>query len=256
MRRNHRAFIVVLFSTLVLLGCATPPSAAHDDAATQTSPEASAPLFADFTSGKPDTFYTADGYGNGKEFNVTWRNDNVRFEDGVMKLVIDNDSAPQDGVPYSGGEFRSNDLYGYGRYEVMMKAMRNEGVVSSFFTYTDEWDNHPWDEIDVEILGKDPTKVQFNYFTSGVGNHEYLYDLGFDASAGFHTYAFEWREDSITWYVDGKEAYRAEENIPSNPGRIMMNAWCGRGVDEWLNAFDDSSLPLAAEYAWVRYYPY
>lgn len=38
------------------------------------------------------------------------------------------------------------------------------------------------DEIDVEVLGKDTTKVQFNYYTNGTGNHEYLYDLGFDAS--------------------------------------------------------------------------
>lgn len=43
-------------------------------------------------------------------------------------------------------------------------------------------------EIDIEVLGKDTTKVQFNYYTNGVGNHEYMYDLGFDASEGFHTY--------------------------------------------------------------------
>ena len=57
------------------------------------------------------------------------------------------------------------------------------------------------------MLGKDTTKVQFNYYTNGVGNHEYMYDLGFDASEGYHTYGFDWQKDSITWYVDGKAVY-------------------------------------------------
>ena len=29
-----------------------------------------------------------------------------------------------------------------------------------------------WDEIDIEFLGKDTPKVQFNYYTNGQGNHE------------------------------------------------------------------------------------
>ncbi|MBQ7981442.1 MAG: family 16 glycosylhydrolase, partial [Oscillospiraceae bacterium] len=148
------------------------------------------------------------------------------------------------------------DFYGYGRYEVSMKAIKNNGVVSSFFTYTGPSDNNPWDEIDVEILGKDTTKVQFNYFTDSQGNHEYMHDLGFDAAEDFHTYAFEWYEDKIIWYVDGVEVHRATENIPVTESKIMMNAWCGKGVDGWLNAFDDTSVPLTAEYQWIKYTPF
>ena len=103
-----------------------------------------------------------------------------------------------------------------------MQAIKNDGVVSSFFIYTGPSDNNPWDEIDIEVLGKDTTKVQFNYFTNGVGNHEYMYDLGFDASKGYHTYGFDWQPDKITWYVDGKEVYSATTNIPSTPGKIVL----------------------------------
>lgn len=67
-----------------------------------------------------------------------------------------------------------------------MQPISNPGVVSSFFTYTGPSDNNPWDEIDIEFLGKDTTKVQFNYYTNGVGGHEFLYDLGFDASESYH----------------------------------------------------------------------
>ncbi len=207
---------------------------------------------ADLSGGCPEWFEASDGWTNGSMFNVDWRAENCTFENGKMQLIIDND--PEGGeIPYTGGEFRSKNFYGYGRYEVSMKAIKNDGVVSSFFTYTGPSDNNPWDEIDVEILGKDTTKVQFNYFTNGEGGHEYLYDLGFDASEGFHTYAFEWYSDKIVWYVDGKEAHTASENIPSTPGKIMMNAWCGTGVDSWLNAFDDSNLPLKAEYERISF---
>lgn len=209
-------------------------------------------MYADFAKGTSEFFECSDGWSNGNMFNCTWRKRNVTFNDGKMQLIIDVDSAPVY-APYSGGEYRSKEFYGYGRYEVSMKAIKNDGVVSSFFTYTGPSDNNPWDEIDIEILGKDTTKVQFNYFTDGVGNHEYLYDLGFDAAEDFHTYAIEWHEDKIVWFVDGEEVYTAEENIPSTESKIMMNAWNGTGVDGWLNAFDDSSLPLTAEYEWVGF---
>ena len=211
--------------------------------------------YADLSKGMPENFEASDGWTNGDMFNVTWRGRNVTFEDGKMQLIIDNDPSPKKGIPYSGAEFRSKDFYGYGLYEVSMKPIKNDGVVSSFFTYTGPSDGNPWDEIDIEFLGKDTTQVQFNYFTDGKGGHEYLYDLGFDATEEFHTYAFEWKEDSITWYVDGKAVHKAEKRIPVTPSKIMANAWCGTGVDGWLNAFDDSNLPLTAEYEWVRFTP-
>ncbi len=213
-------------------------------------------LYVDFTDGKPVNFEEANGWCNGSCFNVTWRKSNVTFENGKMQLVIDMDKTPANNVPYSGGEFRSKEFYGYGRYEVSMKAIKNDGVVSSFFTYTGPSDNNPWDEIDVEILGKDTTKVQFNYYTNGKGNHEYMYDLSFDAAEDFHTYAFEWYEDKIVWFVDGVEVHSVSENIPVTKGKIMMNAWCGIGVDSWLKAFDDSKVPLTAEYEWIKYTPF
>ncbi|MBR6626795.1 MAG: glycoside hydrolase family 16 protein [Lachnospiraceae bacterium] len=210
----------------------------------------------DFTEGRPSNYEVADGWCNGSMFNVTWRKTNVTFKDGRMQLVIDKDVTPANGVPYSGGEFRSRKFYGYGRYEVSMKAIKNDGVVASFFTYTGPSDNNPWDEIDIEILGKDPTKVQFNYFTNGKGEHEYVYELGYDASQEFHTYAFEWYKDKIIWFVDGTEVHRATESIPVTRGKIMMNAWCGTGVDGWLKAFDDANVPLTAEYQWFSFTPF
>jgi endoglucanase len=207
-------------------------------------------MVADFTSGSSSLFFASNGWSNGSCFDCVWRSTNAVIKDAALQLTIDEDAS--DDYNYSGAEYRSTDFYSYGYYETSMQAIKNDGVDSSFFTYTGPSDNNPWDEIDIEILGKDTTKVQFNYYTNGVGNHEYLYDLGFDASAGYHTYGFDWQPDSITWYVDGVAVYTASNNIPSTAGKIMMNVWPGTGVDSWLNAYDGTT-PLTARYQWVTY---
>ena len=101
-----------------------------------------------------------------------------------------------------------------------MMPIKADGVDTGFFMYTGPSDGDPWDEIDFEFLGYDTTKVQLNYYTDGVGGHEYMLDLGFDASEGYHTYGFDWQPDRITWYVDGVARYSATENLPTNPGRL------------------------------------
>ena len=271
---KKRLLLSTLITLTLLTGCAKeePSSVAESESVVQESvsvtdseavtesvaepviPEGHA--YAEFTKGMPLGWECADGWTNGSMFNVTWRRGNVTFNDGNMQLIIDKDKAPTGGIPYSGGEFRSREFYGYGRYEVCMKPIKNDGVVSSFFTYTGPSDNNPWDEIDIEFLGKDTTIVQFNYFTDSRGNHEHIHQLGFDAAEDFHTYAFEWHEDKIVWFVDDVEVYSATESIPVTKSKIMMNAWCGTGVDGWLNSFDDTTLPLTAEYQWVRFTPF
>lgn len=235
-------------------------TAASSQAGTESSEKKSfkddTGMYADLSEGMPDFCEASNGWTNGSMFNVFWRGENVTFENGKMQLKIDYDPREEQGIPYSGGEFRTKDFYGYGRYEASIKAIKNNGVVTSLFTYTGPSDSNPWDEIDIEILGKDTTKVQFNYFTNSQGNHEFMYDLGFDASEDFHTYAFEWHKDKIVWFVDGKEAYTATDNLPTTPSKIMANTWCGKGVDGWLNKFDDSNIPLTAEYEWVKFTPF
>lgn len=185
---------------------------------------------------------------NGDMFNCRWEPDNVIYDDDTLILKIDKDTP----TGFTGGEWRTRHYYHYGRYQVRMKAIKNTGVVSSFFTYTGPSDGTKWDEIDIEFLGKDTTKVQFNYFTDGIGEHEYLYELGFDASEDYHTYGFDWLPDRIIWYVDGEAVHSVDQAIPETPGKIMMNVWPGIGVDDWLSPYDGQT-PLYAYYDWISY---
>ena len=233
----------------------TPSNLPFPDKGTPMNSNAS--LVADFRKGQPSSFIASDGWSNQSVFNCFWHKENTSYKDGVLNLTIDkkrSDSKYPDSAkyPYSAAEYRTTKFYGYGYYETSMQAIKNDGVVSSFFTYTGESDNNPWDEIDIEVLGKDTTKVQFNYYTNSKGDHEFMYDLGFDASEAFHTYGFDWQPDHITWYVDGKAVYTAYDNIPKTPGKIMMNVWPGITVDDWLKPFNGNT-PLTARYQWVTY---
>lgn len=199
-------------------------------------------------------FSKSSGWTNGGMFNCVWEGENIKFEDSKMILTLDENKYSQFN-DYTGAEYRTSEKYHYGMYEIAMKPAKNPGIVSSFFTYTGPSDGTQWDEVDIEFLGKDTTKVQFNYWTNGVGGNEFLYDLGFDASEEYHTYGFEWLADSITWYVDGQAVYKATNNIPKTPSKIMMNFWPGTGVDDWLEPFD-GKVPLTAGYDWIKYTKY
>lgn len=193
-------------------------------------------------------------WANGNPFNCGFLPDHVAFSGGAMSLKLDN--VGSSGKGYSCGEYRTNDTFGYGRFEVRMRAARASGTVSSFFVYT----GSPWDEIDVEILGKNTTQMQVNYFTNGVGGHERVINLGFDASTGYHTYAFEWwNGGTINWFVDGALVHQENGSrgpLPTRPQRIMMNLWPGIGVDSWLQPFTYPGTRLTANYDSVRYTRY
>ena len=194
----------------------------------------------------------ANGYANGDPFDCFWSSANAYLANNRLNLSLTKGTNYSRGRTYEyvGAEVRSWwNGYSYGFYSVSMKAADCSGVISSFFTYT----SNPWDEIDIEFLGKDMTSVQFNYYTKGVGGHEFVYKLGFDASKDFHEYAFLWLADSITWYVDGKAVYRATSNIPTTSTQIMMNVWNCAGNDRWSGKFDTTSVPVSAEYQWIGY---
>nr|BFE70671.1 beta-glucanase [Actinoplanes digitatis] len=206
-------------------------------------------------------WHPADGWSNGGMFNAGWRADHVRFRAGVTSINLSAATCPGgcSGKPYASGEYRTNELYSYGRFEARMKAVKSSGVVTAFFTYTGPTDDHPWDEIDVEILGKNTNQMQTNYFTDGEGDHETVVDLGFDASAAYHVYAIDWRRDAIRWFVDGQLVHQEDGSrgaLPTHPQRIMMSLWPGIDADAWLGAFSYPGAPLTARYDWVRYTRY
>jgi len=73
--------------------------------------------------------------------------------------------------------------------------------------------NGPRQEIDIEFLRKDTSKMLVNVFYNpgaestkleyGYRGTPTLIDLGFDAADSFHSYEIDWQPDTIRWLVDG-----------------------------------------------------
>lgn len=252
MKLRHLLFgLMALGLSLSLGGCS---KGSADLASAPTFVEQA---FTDFTAGHSDIYTVSNGWSNKGSFGVTWSSANAVYgQDGLTMSIT------KDGDVYYGGEQKTTkvgDLSGqfaYGYFGTTMKPCGVNGVASTFFTYTGPTEDNPHDEIDIEFLGKDCTEVQFNYFSNGVGKHEYMYSLGFDASKDFHQYGFYWDETQIVWYVDLKPVYRAVDNIPTTPQRIFQNTWIGNqtnSIVKWMGTFDDADLGCTAVYKKVTY---
>lgn len=190
----------------------------------------------------------------GNTFGCTWRAENAVASTGKLRLSLNNDTGGGD-TPYSGASIKTIQKCGYGVYDVNMRPIKNIGIVSSFFTFIGPPNGYPQDEIDIEFLGKDTTKVQFNYYVLGQGGHEYIHNLGFDASLTYHNYSIHWKPDHIGWYVDGTLVHTATGIMPSHEGYLMMNVWnagSDPGVQSWLGTYN-GTVPLTASYARVAY---
>lgn len=160
---------------------------------------------------------------------------------------------------YYGAEIRTNESYLYGRFEVKMQSCNASGMLISFFTFYDSGDFATnWNEIDIEILGRYKNEVQFNAIVGNHQMHEYRQLLDFNPHQGFHVYAFDWTPEYIAWSVDGKEVYKQTgEHIAkmNKPQKIMMNIWPSQ-FWEWTGPWSEESIPLHAQYDYVKYYRY
>ncbi|HJR08102.1 MAG TPA: family 16 glycosylhydrolase [Pyrinomonadaceae bacterium] len=203
-------------------------------------------------------------------FGSGWLPSHITHAGGIMTLQLDDAGCPTNchNMPYASGEYQSTACYFYGKYEASIKAAKEEGVVTTFFTYTGPYGTPAHHEIDIEIKGKQETctinqpktVMQANYFVRGKGQHEKLVDLCFDASAAFHTYAFEWRPGFIQWSVDGQVVHTVYQSkgvpLPSLPGKIIVSLWAGNAnATSWLGTFNYTGTPVTAEYDWIKYSP-
>ncbi len=173
-------------------------------------------------------FYASTHNNHDTHYGGHWRAENaIPTSSGTLLSVR---TASGEAQPFTAAEIQTAGKYSYGRYEVIMRPARGTGLVSSFFTYTGSWFGDPHDEIDIEFLGKDTTKVFFNYFRQGRRGSPATLDLPFDAADADRLYAFEWTPEGVTWFIEGIPVYASPEgasDLPVAPGKIYMNVWPG-----------------------------
>jgi endo-1,3-1,4-beta-glycanase ExoK len=193
-------------------------------------------------------WYVSDGWANGDHQNCTWSKDQVSTSDGILRLRFQNRALKN--RDHVCGEIQTNQRFGYGTYEIRMKAVAGSGMNTGFFTYIGPVHKQPHDEIDFEVLGKDPSKVQINQFVNGKPSGDAkLVDVPGGADQGFHDYAFVWEKDAIRWYVDGKQVGEATDpaKLPSHASKIYVSLWGSDTLTSWMGAFAEPAQPVTAE---------
>ena len=160
---------------------------------------------------------------------------------------------------YRGSELRTLEPVLYGKFESRYKPAQGDGLVSSFFTFNDSCcDTSPWNEIDIELLGRYDHVVDMNTITWGQSSHIRQHYVPFNPHEDFHIYGFEWTPEYVAWFIDGVEVYRqTESHIEqlSYPQKIMMNLW-NPTYDDWVGVWDERILPRFSYYDYVRYASY
>jgi endo-1,3-1,4-beta-glycanase ExoK len=215
--------------------------------------ETGSSFFDDFSTFNPNRWTMSNGWSSGDFQSCVYVEANVRSVDGKLLMLLDN--RPYKDSKYSCAEFKSYQLFSYGTYETKLRAAKGNGVVTAFFGYAGP---NPQDEIDFELLGRNPNEIQVNYFADGKGSHEYLAALPSDGSETSIAYAFEWLPDSIRWFIDGRLAHEVKREsgkpFPTRPTMIHFSLWSGApGTEGWLAPFSYPGTPLTAEIDYVAY---
>ena len=200
--------------------------------------------------------------------------------DGIDPIPPDVDG-PYDATKkytFYGAELTGKEKFKYGRFEARMKMAATGGTVSSMFlNYDLSWkrEYEPWNEIDIEILGKDPTKWQSNLLTreaepsiSDLTASEQMHDFGFDATTSFHLYAIVWTPDYIAWEIDSLEVRRDSTGLSrgthadadqvkfmTEEQTLRFNLWASK-TPSWTGKWTPENLPIEQHIDYVRVYAY
>ncbi|KAF9052257.1 glycoside hydrolase [Hymenopellis radicata] len=158
----------------------------------------------------------------------------LRKPDGPVKMTDGtNDKLGQ------GATLNSTFVFGYGKVSFEVSAPTIAGVITAFIMI-----NSSQDEIDVELLGGDPSHWQTNMFAppspdaapeygtfSSIENVNNIEET--------HTYAIDWNSVRIEWSLDGrvvrtlmKEQTRrnGKYTYPTHEMRMQLGIWDGSGA--------------------------
>jgi endo-1,3-1,4-beta-glycanase ExoK len=199
----------------------------------------------DFATFDRTRWFASDGWYNGNWQNCTWSKRQVALGGGVLTLSFARQRLRD--RDYVCGEIQTHKRYGFGTYEIRLRSDRAVGLNSAFFTYVAR-PHH--DEIDFEILMKDPSRMTVNTFVAGKPRHGASFEVPGGTDGGFNDYAFVWEKDRLRWYLNGRlvhEVSEDEASLPQLPQKIYVSIWGSDTFTEWLGRFEDPGRKVTLE---------
>ena len=189
---------------------------------------------------------------------------NATTDAGILSLALT--SEPTDTTkPYRGVEMRSRDTLTYGRVEASVRFAPGSAVVSSLVLLYTPWPPPDWNELDIEFLGMNSDRIQFNHMINippadpATGHLQYpaMVTLDMNPSEDFHTYAIEWTPGEARFSIDGVVLHTATEEMARMvlPQNILLTIWASSSAG-WAGPIDETTAPTSADYDWIKVYAY
>ncbi len=215
-------------------------------------------------------------------YDVTWKrfisiNDEEHkltgyVEDGnFVAHCLPNPFKDTDNVDMISGAIRSRHKFAftYGKIEGRLRTNPYSGNFPAFWMLPDSDKQWPyggeidiWEQIDSENRTYHTVHTQWTKYEGGANNPRNSTTASNVQNGYWHTFGFEWTEDLLTWYVDGKKVFsyaRSASQDALNRGQwpfdadfyIILNQSVGDG--SWA-ARADVGHTYTTLFDWVRVY--
>jgi beta-glucanase (GH16 family) len=171
-----------------------------------------------------------DSFNNEKQYYYP---DQVTVAGGNLQLTAIN--VPRGNKDYQSGLITSKALYGPGRYEARIDLPTTQGMWPAFWMNANQVNWPQGGEIDImENRGSQPnlTSSAFHWQKDPgpcCSNWHFVFDeyVAFEEGdpvnfhAGFHTYAAEWEDTQIRFYVDGNLHFTVNKNSEMSDANFL-----------------------------------
>ncbi len=152
------------------------------------------------------------GWGNNELEYYTNNTKNIFISNG--NLIIEARKEQILGYPYSSARITTKNKkeFTFGRIDIRAKLPKGKGVWPALWMLGANISSVGWPtcgEIDImELIGSSPSEIHGTLHWKGIDGHtskgqNYFLQLG-DFSQEFHVFSLEWKEDTLTWMIDGK----------------------------------------------------
>lgn len=203
------------------------------------------------------------GWGNAELQTYTDDPRNITVEDGALKITAINN-----GGSFTSARIKTQGKFeqAYGRFEARIKLPWGPGIWPAFWMLGADIETNPWPqcgEIDImEYRGQQPNLVHGSVHGPGYsGGAAITKSFGFPNDrfdVDYHTFAVEWGEDFIAYYVDDilyQEINPEDvtgEWVFDHPFFIILNVAVGGSYVGFPTP--DTPFPQTMYVDWVRVY--
>jgi endo-1,3-1,4-beta-glycanase ExoK len=214
-------------------------------------------FFDNFDTLNTSRWYVSDGWTNGDFQNCGWSAKEVYVRNGILNVGFSKNPGAQN-RNYRCGELQSNQTFSYGTFEARLKTpAAGSGLDSAFFTYIGPAQKKPHDEIDLEFLLKDETRVHTTTFVSDKSGNGEETPLPAAASSAFVDYAMVWSPDKVQFFANHKliRTIDGPHQSPVQPQKLFFSLWGSDTLSDWMGPFQDPGTPITMQVDWAAYTP-